>query len=245
MSARRETPSGQPLLPAFAGWRTYGRGFVSVLLLGLAALAGEWVVHQIEYRIEYGARFDAVMATTPHRFYMAPLGLSLLVGALVALLLAGAVLRSTVLRRRALVDALPPRIVRLVPENGLDLRVSALLATALVLAVYQIVLYVAQENLEVTALGQSWPGLAVLLAPMHATVLPLHALIALCTSLLLWTVWASLHRSSRTLRAVRALARLFARAPILPVSMPATPARLPDLRLVAGVLCLRSPPRLV
>lgn len=245
MRTRGEPRVDQPLLPTFAGWRTYRRGFLSVLLLGLAALAGEWVVHQIEYRIEYGARFDAVMATTPHRFYMAPLGLSLLVGTLVALLLAGAVLRSTVLHRRALFDVLPPRIRRLVPERRIDVPPGALLATALVLALYQVALYVVQENLEANAVGQSLPGLAVLMAPAHATVLPLHALIALCISLLLWTISASLHGSSQALRVVQVLARLFGRVPTIPPNTAAAPARLPDLRLATGILCLRSPPSLV
>ena len=64
-----------------------------------------------------------------------------------------------------------------------------------------------------------------------------------------WEIWPenfatrdSLQRSSHSLRVVRALARLFLRVLTRPVVGRPTPLRLPDLRLAAGILCLRSPP---
>ena len=36
------------MLPNLAGWGTYPRAFLSLLLVGLTALCGEWIVHQLE-----------------------------------------------------------------------------------------------------------------------------------------------------------------------------------------------------
>src|SRR5579872_1886631 len=72
------------VVPSLAGWRTPTRGLVNLFAFGFAVLAGTWTVHQVEYAIVYGHRFGTVMATTPHRFYMGPLGLLLAVGTLLA-----------------------------------------------------------------------------------------------------------------------------------------------------------------
>ena len=75
MSALRR--SVRAAVPPLAGWRGFPRACANVLVFALAVLAGEWLVHQTEYLIEYGSRFGTVMNTTPHRLYMASLGLFL------------------------------------------------------------------------------------------------------------------------------------------------------------------------
>ena len=64
MTTPKKTPMRRTLVPTLAGWGTYPRAFASVLLLGLAALGGEWVVHQLEYLIEYGGQYGSVMAAS-------------------------------------------------------------------------------------------------------------------------------------------------------------------------------------
>src|SRR5579864_3716138 len=68
------------LVPPMTEWHSYPRALANLLIFGLVALAGTWLVHQTEYRIEYGSRFGTVMATTPHRVYMAPFGVFLAIG---------------------------------------------------------------------------------------------------------------------------------------------------------------------
>lgn len=75
----------------FVNWDTVPRAVLNVMLFGLAALSGEWLVHQVAYLIEYRRQFSAVMESTPHRYYMAPAGIFLAAGVL-------GVLGSTLLR---------------------------------------------------------------------------------------------------------------------------------------------------
>ena len=86
------------IVPAVAAWRSFRGAFANVLVFGLAVLAGECLVHQLEYLLEYGRRFDTIMAATPHRFYMAQEGAVL--AAAVALLLTLAILALRMLGAR-------------------------------------------------------------------------------------------------------------------------------------------------
>src|SRR5438105_11796879 len=101
-------------VPSVVAWDSFAGAYANLLLFGLAALAGEWVVHQLEYLIEYRSRFGTVMATTPHHLYMVPIGI--LLGALSAglALLALAVLGTNSMRRRRLLRYLPQRLAQLV-----------------------------------------------------------------------------------------------------------------------------------
>ena len=230
------------VVPSFVSWRTYPRAVANLLLFGLAVVLGEWIVHQLEYRFEYGRHFQAVMAATPHRFYMAPLGLALAVAGVILLSLAALALLVTRARRRRLLLLLPPRLARHVPGVGVHLSVRALAQTALTLASLQVLVYLLQENLESAAVSAGWPGLAVLFAPQHLTVVPLHLLAATCASLLLWTVSAWLRRSHRAFNLARVLVAVLGPRETTPPRLIALRGYLPNLRLVAGILCLRSPP---
>jgi hypothetical protein len=230
------------IVPPIAGWRSYPHALANLLLFGLALVAGTWIVHQTEYEIEYGSRFGAVMATSPHRFYMAPLGLALGVSGIVLLSLVALLLLSARRTLRALLCQLTPRLARRIHVSPLGLSWQAASRTTLALASLQMVLYLLQENLESAAVSAGWPGLWVLLAPQHLTVIPLHFLAAFCGALLLWTLSARLCRSRQAVGVARTLARVLAAwrsalRRLIPVCR-----HLPNLRLIAGVLCLRSPP---
>ncbi|MGI8825670.1 MAG: hypothetical protein ACR2JC_08500 [Chloroflexota bacterium] len=71
-------PSGasriEALVPGVCGWATWRGALTNLLLFGVTALGAEWLVHQIQYRIEYGQHFATVMAAAPHHAYMQPLG---------------------------------------------------------------------------------------------------------------------------------------------------------------------------
>jgi hypothetical protein len=224
------------------GWGTYRRAFLSVLIVGLAAFCGEWIVHQLEYLIEYGSRFGTVMAASPHRLYMTPLGVALLAVALAAFGLVALVLGANSVRSRRLLRVLPEGVQRFLPHGPLSVPAASVLATAGLLAAYQTLIYFVQENLESVLAGYGRPGLLVLLSPQHSTLLPLQSLVALCSSLILWTAFALLRRSGDVLDAVRSLVRLFLRAEERRVERPVVCGRIPNLRLVAGILGLRSPP---
>lgn len=229
-------------VPSLAGWRTTARALVNLCAFGFAVLAGTWIVHQLEYGIEYGRHFGTEMATTPHRFYMEPLGLLLAAGTLLAagatlLLLGAGHVRIRRLRRR-----LPERYRTFLEAPLPVVLLRSIGITAALLVALQTGLYVLQENLETLAALNTLPGLAVLVAPRHLTVLPLHVLIGLFSSLVLWTLSAWFHRSRRTFRLARVLAALFA-GPSLRTTRPSAPrVYVPGLRLRTGSPGLRAPP---
>ncbi|HZU13665.1 MAG TPA: hypothetical protein VFB58_12570 [Chloroflexota bacterium] len=222
--------------PGFAAW------YLNVLAFTLVAAGGEWVTHQIAYLIAYGSRFGSVMASTPHRYYMGPLGDFVLFGIVALLVLTAVLVRMDAWREQRLRRLLPERVQRLIPAPAPALSRRALLTTALALVLVQVALYVVQENLEIAAVGGTMTGLGVVLGG-HAFVLALHAAFALGGSLVLWTL-ASLLSSSRLVREfVAALVRVFGlRAETVvrsvafdrPALQPAT---------CAGRLGSRAPPR--
>lgn len=230
------------VVPAPAGRRTIRHAWLNLLVFGLTILAGTWIVHQTEYTIEYGRRFSTIMATTPHRFYMAPSGfaLSMTLGAL--LVLCAVVLARSHRRVGRLLRFLPPRLSRRLCRDTSTASIQSIGRTALILALAQISAYLLQENLEyLTTLG-TLPGLAVVLAPPHATAIPLHLLVAACSSLLLWTASTWLSRSRHALGMARVLVHLASRPSSVPPRCVPPRAYLPSLRFAAGIFCLRSPP---
>lgn len=231
------------VVPAIWSWSTYRSAVLNVLAFGLVALAAMWLVHQTEYAIEYGSRFSAVMAATPHHLYMDQLGafLAALTGILTV-----AVCGILVQNRRAISRLLPLVPARLLRHTSAPLpcwNAGVVLQTACAMALFQIVLYVIQENLESVAVGAVFPGLAVIFAPQHLTVIPLHLLAALGGSFLLWLLATVLRQTRSTLRMTRALAGIGAcRQAIAVISAPPA-VRLPTPAVFAGRRSLRSPPR--
>jgi hypothetical protein len=233
----------ETVVPAIAGWRSYRRAWVNLLIFGVAVLAGTWIVHQTEYTIEYGRRFSSVMATSPHRFYMAPGGIALALALAVFLILSGSVLGLSRMRLGRLLLHLPPRLTRHVDLGRSAVSWRAVGWTTLVLTLAQSAVYFLQENLEYLATVGTLPGFGVLLAPQHATVVPLHFIAAVCSSLLLWTVAAWLGRARRALGMARVLLDLATRGDSIPPRRFPPHCYLPSLRNTAGIVCLRSPPR--
>jgi hypothetical protein len=214
----------------------------NLLIFGFAALGCEWLVHQIQYLIEYGSQFGAVMADSPHRLYMAPLGLFLLVTAAGIVSLVAVALSQAGVKRRALLQHLPARLRRGIPTRSLDLLPSAVARTALALAACQMTLYLIQENIESAAVTGAWPGLWVFLAPGHLSVIPLHLLAALGSSVLLWTASGLLRRSRHASHVIGVLVALIDHRAGIQVRIKPLNPRLPSLRPRAGDLGLRSPP---
>lgn len=230
------------IIPLLGGRDDFSGIVGSLLVFGLVALFGAWVVHQLAYLIEYGSRFDAVMATAPHRYYMAQSGVLFAVVAISLLSLVCLSLRLDALQRRRLLHVLPARLHGLIPAVRVRIPGSVIGQTALGLACWQVVVFLVQENLEAMAEGGGLPGFTVLVAPAHWTVVPLHLAIALCGSLVLWTLSALLGRSCKATAAVERLVRLFIPSGSAPPHLTALAQYGPNRRLVAGVRSLRSPP---
>ncbi|HLJ67577.1 MAG TPA: hypothetical protein VKX16_09485 [Chloroflexota bacterium] len=228
-------------VPAIAGRQNRWRNGLNLLFFLLAMLGGEWLVHQASYIIEYGSRFDAVMAAAPHRYYMATAGVLMAAWALGGLGLGAVVLQLLWWRRRRLWSSLPPELRLCTPAvQGVQARQVALTAAAL--AAGQILLYVAQENLETAALGQSLPALGVLYGAQHLAVLPLHLSIATASAFLLWTASCLLNRALRAVRFAALLVEIARRRRVAVCPAACAAGYIPNLRFVAGVLGLRSPP---
>ena len=229
-------------VPSMVGWRSAFRTWINLLVFGLIVLAGTWTVHQFEYAIVYGDRFGAVMATTPHRFYMGPLGVCLALGTMlwgIAALWSLAVGRVRLQRVRR---RLPNRYARRLATPVLAIPYRSVGRTAVLLFALQTGLYLLQENLETFAVAGSWPGVAVLIAPQHWTVLPLHSLIASCGSLLLWMISVWLHRTRETGHMAEILAALWAGPPPRNTRQNAPQSYVPVRHLRAGARGLRAPP---
>jgi hypothetical protein len=239
---RPSSPRGAALIPAVADWQSFRGAFLNLAVFGLAVVAGEWLVHQLEYLTEYGPRFGNVMAAAPHGHYMETLGIVLGAATVGLVALAAVMLLLNSRARSRLIRLLPPRVARHVPPPSFELGPNMVARTALVLAVCQAALYSVQENIEGLTITGQWRGLSVLLASQHATVIPFHVLIAACSALLLWTLSSCVRQSCRAVRVARVLVAAFAprRTPLQ--TRRVTTGWIPDLRLTAGVASPRSPP---
>jgi hypothetical protein len=230
------------VVPSVVGWRSNRGAWVNLLVFGITILAGTWIVHQTQYAIEYRSRFSTVMAASPHRLYMAPAGVALGVAVGVLLLLCSSMLGLSRIRLAHLILRLPPRLSRHIPVDASAVSERVVGRTALVLALAQAMVYVLQENLEYLASVGTLPGFAVLLASQHATVIPLHLVVAACSSVLLWTVSTWLSRSRRALGMAEVLFTIATRGNSVPPPRIPPCCHLPNLRYTAGIFCLRSPP---
>lgn len=198
------------IVPSLLGWQTFSRAYATLLLFVLTACGGEWLVHQSNYRLQYGARFSSVMANSPHRYYMTPLGLLFGLVAVGFLIAVAATLYVYAVRRDHLLSFLPERFRRAAPHVHLSLSPGDIALTALTLASLQSLIYLIQENLEAAAQSGTFPLLAVLSPALHPAVLPLQMAMALCLSLILWTLSAAFTASSAGLQAAEILAGLAA-----------------------------------
>jgi hypothetical protein len=191
-------------------WTAGPRALLNVVLFDLAVLIGAWVVHSTEYRIEYGRAFDAVMASTDHRYYMAQGGWILGATLLCAVLFGLVVAHQRTRRFKTALARLSPRLA-----SGVDRMVVPPAARiglpVLALFVCQVAFYVVQENLEAWNMGHSLPWLLVLVAPQHVTVLPLHALVAWCSAVALTFAGVRMQHRRAATRLAEALARVLRR----------------------------------
>ena len=182
------------------------------------------------------------METTPHRLYMSLIGVLLGVcGALLCAIVA-MLLHLGTARLRQLLVGMPAWLHELIPNRRVTVPEGAILQTAGLLVLVQMALYVTQENLESLSVGAGLPGLGVLLAPQHATVIPLHLLLAGITSFLLCAVasWlATLRAAIVTAEALVRLARRWTVPPSVPPPVSCAVVRFP---LAASRRSLRSPP---
>jgi hypothetical protein len=213
----------------------------SILLL-IAALGGEWVVHQLQYLLMYGNQFGWVMGSTVHRYYMEQTGLGLAAAAAVLVGAVTTLLAIYGLRRAGLLALVPQHARSVMASPWQRPRWSALFPTALAVAWIQIAVYVVQENIESYAQGLSWPGLGVLFPAHYPTVLPLHLLVALCVSFVLWSLSLLLRRSWERVRAALRLAALHSPPSAVARRLTATHAYVPSRRPLTGTLGLRAPP---
>jgi hypothetical protein len=238
----RLTLAVRSTVPSFAGWDTFPRACVNLLTLALAIAAATWAVHQTEYAIEYGGRFSRIMAPGSEHAYMTPLGLALMGLAVTLIVILLVVLMMAQATRLRLAHSLPWRVACRFTTPWPRIPPLVLAATAAILAAAQLGAYLFQENAESLLGTGTLPGLAVLVAPRHLTVIPLHLLAAICCTGLLWTLSLWLRRERHTLQVVRLFAALTCRAGGFP------PRLAPRRRLVAsrrsrvGDLGLRSPP---
>jgi hypothetical protein len=205
-------------------------------------VGGEYIVHQLQYLLEYGPRFGAEMASSPHRLYMAPLGGALALAAFLTLTLTALTLEWRAGRRRVLLRRLPARMHLLAGVERARVSLAQVSSLVLALLCCQVAIYLTQENMEAATRGLPLPGLAVLLLAGHWTVLPLHLLLAAGNALILAVLSSRLTQSRRALRAVEALISLMVRDGDAAPALRAPEAYLPCLRLRAGRLGLRSPP---
>jgi hypothetical protein len=231
------------LIPPFLQPRTFARAYATVLLFFVAALAGEWIVHQVQYLIEYGRQFGAVMALTPHQYYMGSAGAVLAAGALLALTATALALRLNTREYRRLRPLIPERLLqRIRPQPYSPATSGTILRTGLALAVTQIGIYLIQENLEAMAEGVPLPGLTAVLSSQHLTVLPLHLLVALCLAIVLWTVASLIGRSRAIVEQIRFLARLFGNHGPVRSDHPPVLQETPRWEFLTRSRSLRSPP---
>lgn len=172
----------------------------------IAGLLGAWLAHSIEYFRVWGASvFPGAVSRSAH-VYMGPTGILLVVVALLGVRacfgLAVRLERRLVELRRALTgsaDSVPVEQVR----TGLDFTWSTLLG---VLWLWQLVLYLAQENLEAHALGRPLPWLGAI-GGIHALAPAVHLAVACVVTV---TLWLLRRRITHLAAEVRRVSRMLA-----------------------------------
>ncbi len=195
-------------VPSLAGWGSFRRASVNIFAFALAVSTATWIVHQTEYLIEYGNRFSTVMASGPRHTYMRPTGLVLACMAAIAIFTVIILLGSQQSGYALIILRLPTRLKRRLRVPIQRMEPISILRTAAVLATFQLVMYVLQENTEQFLSIGRLPGLSVIAAPEHLTVIPLHLLAAVFAAMLLWTTSLWLGRARQIGRLARLLTRI-------------------------------------
>ena len=228
--------------PGAAASSSFRQLVAKLFVLGFVVLSGEWLLHQTTYLLEYGSRFDAVMASTPHRYYMGSLGISFAVAALALLAVLACSLRLLSRHRLALERQLPRRISRRLPVLTHATPPSVLRRTAVIIAAAQLAIFTVQENLESAAVGAPLPGLTAVFSTQHPYVILLDVLIAACLAVLFSAFVRRFDSAKHALRIAAAICRLIGRDRLVPENTEPIEERVPNLRLAPGTLGLRSPP---
>jgi len=207
--------------------------FATAAVLQLAALV---LAHQLVYLARYGSRFGEALVHSGHgdAWTVAVISSFVLGAGFVALAVARLVRLALLIRRSgARVAAHSPR-GQLAP-GGL-LRTWLRLAPRV--AVLQLILLTAQENIERSAIGEPMPGPGILLSPEYAggawIALAVALLVSLVAALFAWRRAVLLAR----LRAARAPLPRAAAAGLRPVRRDASPVE----SLLGRRSALRAPP---
>lgn len=213
----------------------------------LAAFAGMWVGHTLEYLRSGGTRGLAQALLGSIHLYMLPLGLGLAVG---AALLGGHCWRAWVALRVAVAET-PARLLAALRDGAptaprprpTPARPALLLPAWLGLAAAQLALYLVQENLERRLAGLPLPGLSPLTGE-HAPALLIHLGLALVSASALTLVARRFARAEVVLEACERLIEsvLRRRRPALLDPREEVSPRPDPLRIFGRQLCRRPPP---
>ena len=172
-------------------------------LLVLLALVGTWIGHNAVYLVASGGGIVSQL-TSPMHAYMIPAG-----AALFGIAVLGGVAWASAMNRLRERLATLQRVLRrpgqiAPPGTRAVTRTVDIVSVWLTLTAIQLVLYIAQENLEARAAHVPLRGFAVVLGA-HWAAVPVHALLALALAAL---AVGGRRRTVRLERAVRALGRL-------------------------------------
>ncbi len=196
-----------------------GRVEVGATGVALTALAGEWLGHTIEYMRVSGLRgaFGSIHT------YMGPIGMVLVVAALVAVhstaRLAGVLERRLAELRRVEARGLGARPSGASPRARRSLGVPAL---AGIVWATQCGLYLLQEHMEAGAVHRAAPGLSPL-GGAHAWAPLVHLAVAVTLVVSLWLMRRQVTQLARVVRLVEAWLRSVRPAAATP--LPCSPAR--------------------
>lgn len=205
--------------PAARGRRT-ATVAVSAHSVAVAAVAGAWLSHTLEYGRVWGwSEFGSAASRQVHT-YMGPVGLLLLALAVIGV---EAGLRTVRRLNRVLsglsdgsMDPADAHIAR----RRFALPATTLLALEWVL---QVALYVVQENVEHRAIGVHQPVLSVLTG-VHQWAAGIHLVVAILLVVALWLLHRPLAELAQSVRDVVRWLLAAGRPPVLPTSPP-PPAR--------------------
>jgi hypothetical protein len=212
-------------------------------MLVLLAFIGTWLGHTLEYLRAAGSVGLVRTMASPVHLYMLPLGVSLLVGALVGGMSWLKSLNVLAGRLRQLRQAVR-RGRRPAPDHLEPGSADHLYSLWLVLGLAQVALYLLQENIESLLGGLPAPGLGVALG-QHWAAVPIQLVVACALAGLAVPL---IGRRVRLERAVgcheRLVARLWGRRLILAPSTPSEPPPLTPLQRWGAQRWPRPPPGL-
>ena len=200
--------------------RGVGRIEVSPTGFLLAGLSGAWIAHNLEYLRVWGTSVFPAAASRSAHVYMGPAGLVLVSLALVAahasFRAAGRLQQRLSQLRRAMVGGRAEPVDK---DFHVGLRFSWSTFLGL-LWLWQLLLYLAQENLEARALGLPLPWFGAM-SGVHALAPAVHLAVALAITLVVWLLrrrivhlTAEVRRVASRLAARRQPARVIVSRPV-------------------------------